>query len=97
MFIFGKIKNYIIATLALALPIIYVMGQVKGRAKEKNKVLQDDLQAQKKTTNFYKKMAEHETDSLTDRKSLTDRLRGNGLQNQSGNILPPNRAVFFRI
>lgn len=79
MFIFGKIKTYIIATLALALPIIYVMGLVKGRAKEKNKVLQDDLQAQKKTTNFYKKMAEHETDTLTDRKSLTDRLRGNGL------------------
>ena len=79
MFIFGKIKTYIIATLALALPIIYVMGQVKGRAKEKNKVLKDDLQAQKKTTNFYKKMAEHETDTLTDRRSLTDRLRGNGL------------------
>ena len=97
MFIFGKIKTYIIATLALALPIIYVMGQVKGRAKEKNKVLQDDLQAQKKTTNFYKKMAEHEADSLTDRKSLTERLRGNGLQNQSGNILPAYRAVFFRI
>ena len=79
MFIFGKIKTYIIATLALALPIIYVMGQVKGRAKEKNKVLQDDLQAQKKTTDFYKKMAEHEADDLNDRKSLTERLRGNGL------------------
>jgi len=79
MFIFGKIKTYIIATLALALPIIFVMGQVKGRAKEKNKGLKDDLQTQKKTTNFNKKREEHEADSLTDRKSLTERLRGTGL------------------
>ena len=79
MFIFGKIKTYIIGALALALPIIYVMGQVMGRSKEKNKVLKDDLQAQKKTTDFYKAMAEHENDNITDRKSLTKRLRGNGL------------------
>ena len=46
---------------------------------EKNKILQDDLQAQKKATDFYKNMAEHETESLTDRKSITDRLRSNGL------------------
>tara|TARA_R100000935_G_scaffold51050_1_gene77313 strand:- start:186 stop:422 length:237 start_codon:yes stop_codon:yes gene_type:complete len=78
MFVFAKIKTYIIATLALALPIIYVMGQFKGRAKEKTKVLKDDLQAQKKTTNFYKAMAEHEDDALTDRKSIIERLR-NGL------------------
>jgi hypothetical protein len=50
-----------------------------GRSKEKNKVLKDDLQAQKKTTDFYKAMAEHENDNITDRKSLTERLRGNGL------------------
>lgn len=79
MFVFGKIKTYIIGALALALPIIYVMGQVMGRSKEKNKVLKDDLQAQKKTTDFYKAMAEHENDNITDRKSLTERLRGNGL------------------
>ncbi len=79
MFIFGKIKTYIIGALALALPIIYVMGKVTGRAKEKNKVLKDDLQAQKKTTDFYKAMAEHENDNINDRKSLTERLRGNGL------------------
>jgi hypothetical protein len=79
VFIFGKIKTYIIGALALALPIIYVMGKVTGRAKEKNKVLKDDLQAQKKTTDFYKAMAEHENDNITDRKSLTERLRGNGL------------------
>lgn len=79
MFIFGKIKTYIIGALALALPIIYVMGKVRGSANEKNKVLKDDLQAQQKATNFYKKMAEHENDNITDRKSLTKRLRGNGL------------------
>ena len=79
MFIFGKIKTYIIGALALALPIIYVMGRVRGAANEKNKVLKDDLQAQKKATDFYKVMAEHEADSITDSRSLTDRLRGNGL------------------
>lgn len=79
MFIFGKIKSYIIGALALALPIIFVMGKVKGAAKEKNKVLKDDLQAQKKTSDFYKAMAEHEDQNLTDDKSLTERLRGNGL------------------
>ena len=79
MFIFGKIKTYIIAALALALPILYVMGRVKGSANEQNKVLKDDLQAQKKSTDFYKAMSEHEETNISDRPSLTDRLRGNGL------------------
>lgn len=79
MFIFGKIKTYIIAALAIALPIIYVMGRVRGAANEQNKVLKDDLQAEQKTTDFYKAMSEHENDSITDRSSITERLRGNGL------------------
>ena len=79
MFIFSKIKTYIIGALALAIPIIYVMGKVVGANKEKNKILKDDLQASKKKTNFYKAISEHEEDTITDRKSLTDRLRGNGL------------------
>ena len=79
MFILGKIKTYIIATLAIALPILYVMGRVRGAANEQNKVLKDDLQAQQKTTTFYKKMAEHETDDINDRADLTDRLRDSGL------------------
>ena len=79
MFIFGKIKDYIIAALAMAIPIIYVFGRIKGSANEKNKVLMDDLETSKKTSDFYKKMAEHEDDNLTDRKSVTDRLRSNGL------------------
>lgn len=77
--IFGKLKTYIIAALALALPIIYVFGQVKGRAKEKTKVLEDELDTRNDQYQFYKKMADDETDNLTDRKSLTDRLRSNGL------------------
>jgi len=77
--LFSKIKSYAIGALALALPIIYVMGQVKGRAKEKTKVLEDELEAQTKVSDFYKNMAAHENDTLTDRKSVTDRLRNNGL------------------
>jgi len=79
VFIFGKIKTYIIATLALALPIIYVMGRVKGKAAEKNKILRDELQAQEKATNFYKAMSENEEDVITDRPSLLSRLRKDGL------------------
>jgi len=79
VFLFGKIKTYIIGALALALPIIYVMGKVMGAAKEKNKVIKDELQASEKASDFYKAMAEDEEDAITDRKSLTDRLRGNGL------------------
>ena len=79
MFLFGKIKSYIIGALALALPIIYIMGQVKGRAKEKNKIIKDELQASEKANDFYKAMAEDEEDAITDRPSLIKRLRGNGL------------------
>ena len=79
MFLFGKIKTYIIGALALALPIIYAMGKVMGAAKEKNKVIKDELEASEKATDFYKAMAENEEDAITDRKYLTDRLRGNGL------------------
>lgn len=64
MFIFGKIKTYIIATLALALPIIYVIGRVRGSANEKNKVLKDDLQAQQKATDFIKRWQSMKTPIL---------------------------------
>ena len=77
--IFSKIKTYIIGALAMAIPIIYFMGKVMGASKEKNKVLKDELEVQGKASDFYKNMAEHETDTLTDRKSVTDRLRNNGL------------------
>ena len=70
--IFSKIKTYIIGSLAMAIPIIYLMGKIMGASKEKNKVLKDDLQASEKATDFYKAMAENEEDAITDRKSLTD-------------------------
>ena len=79
MFLFGKIKTYIIGALALALPIIYVMGKVMGAAKEKNKVIKDELQASEKASDFYKAMAEDEEDAITDRPSLISRLRKDGL------------------
>ena len=78
--VFGKVKDLIIAALAIALPILYIVGRVKGKAAEKNKILKDELQAKEKATDFYKKMAEHEEDSsLDNRNSLTDRLRQDGL------------------
>ena len=78
--IFGRIKDGIIATLLLAIPIIYVFGRAKGKAAEKHKVLKDELQAQNKATDFYKAMAEHEEDGTIDsRSNLSDRLRRNGL------------------
>jgi hypothetical protein len=79
VFLFGKIKTYIIGALALALPIIYAMGKVMGAAKEKNKIIKDELQASEKANDFYKAMAEDEEDAITDRPSLIKRLRGNGL------------------
>jgi len=79
VFIFGKIKTYIIGALALALPIIYTMGKVMGASKEKNKIIKDELQASEKANDFYKAMAEDEEDAITDRPSLIKRLRGNGL------------------
>jgi F0F1-type ATP synthase membrane subunit b/b' len=79
VFLFGKIKTYIIGALALALPIIYVMGKVMGAAKEKNKVIKDELQASEKASDFYKAMAQDEEDAITDRPSLISRLRKDGL------------------
>lgn len=78
--IFGKIKDLIIAALVIALPILYIVGRVKGKAAEKNKILKDEIKAKKKATDFYKAMAEHEEDgSLDNRSGLTDRLRKDGL------------------
>jgi len=78
--IFGKIKDFIIATLILAVPIIYIFGRSSGKASEKSKILKDDLQAKEKATEFYKSMANHEEDTSVDsRAGLTERLRDTGL------------------
>ncbi len=75
----GKIKLYIIIALSVLMPIIHLLGRRKGRAAEQNKIIRDELDAQTKASDFYKSMAEHEDIPTTDRSSLTDRLRGNGL------------------
>jgi len=78
--IVGKIKTYIIASLAVLLPILYVLGRKDGKKIEKQKVLADELQAQQKASDFYKAMAEHEEDtSVNSRDGLVKRLRRDGL------------------
>ena len=75
----SKIKLYIIIALSVLMPIIHLVGRRKGRAAEQNKIIRDELDAEKKASNFYKSMAEHEDITTDSRSSLTDRLRGNGL------------------
>ena len=78
--IVGKIKTYIIAALAVLLPILYVLGRKDGKKIDKKKVLADELQAQQKASDFYKAMAEHEEDtSVNSRDGLVKRLRRDGL------------------
>ncbi len=79
MFIFGKIKLYIIAALGIMLPILYVLGRKDGKTIEKSKVLADELQAKDKAKDFYKALAEHEDFNPTSRDDVTDRLRRDGL------------------
>ena len=80
MFIFSKIKLYIIAALGLLLPILYVLGRKDGKTLEKGKVIADELQAQKKATDFYKAMSEHDKTHIpTNSGELSDRLRKHGL------------------
>lgn len=77
--IFGRVKDLIIAALALAIPVIYVFARLKGKAAYEKQALKDELETSNEIKDFYKKMAEDETDTLTDTKSVTDRLRQNGL------------------
>jgi 2-hydroxy-3-keto-5-methylthiopentenyl-1-phosphate phosphatase len=79
MFIFGKIKTLIIAALAITLPLLYVMGRMKGSSAEKKKILEDEVEASNKSKEFYKKMNEHEDDFFVDRASVSKRLRKSGL------------------
>lgn len=80
MFIVGKIKTYIIAALGILLPILYVLGRKDGKKLTEHKVLADDLQAEKKASDFYKAMSEDAEDfNPTSRDDLTERLRRDGL------------------
>jgi len=79
----GKIKAYLITGLAILLPILYVLGRKDGKNLEKSKVLKDALENEQDKAQFYRSMDKHnheiENNAPTDRNSLTDRLRNNGL------------------
>lgn len=78
--IIGKIKTALLAILAVMLPILYILGRKDGGKDAKNDVLADDLEAQKKVSDFYRAMAEDAEDfNPTSRSDLTDRLRRDGL------------------
>lgn len=81
--VFGKVKIILAALVAAILPVLYIMGRRDGAKAEKNAVLEDELDAQKVTTEFYKAMeknnAEIESNTPRNRDELTDRLRNNGL------------------
>ena len=77
--IFGRVKDLVIAALAMALPVIYVFAKLKGKAAYEKQALVDDVETSNQVKDFYKKMAQDETDTLTDNRSVADRLRQNGL------------------
>ena len=82
-FITGKIKTIVIGILALALPIIYVMGRLGGSTRIKQAVLKEEAEKAKKRANFYQKMAEHEQEIESGRtrshSEFIDKLRKDGL------------------
>lgn len=78
--IVGKLKTYVIGTLAILLPILYVFGRRDGKKFERSNVIEDELRTQAAAKDFYKAMAEHEEDYIpVDRGDLADRLRKHGL------------------
>lgn len=80
MFIVGKIKNYLIAALALALPILYLLGRKDGKKVEQVDDLADELAATREVAKFYEAMAEQDEDfNPTSRSDLAERLRRQGL------------------
>lgn len=80
MFIIGKIKTYLIAALAVLLPILYFFGRKDGAKLKEADHLADDLAATREVAEFYKAMAEHEDDfNPTDRNDLVERVRNTGL------------------
>ena len=82
-FITGKIKTVVIAVLALAIPIIYIMGRLGGSSRIKQAVLKEEAEKAKKRANFYQKMAENEQDIESTRtrshSEFIDKLRQGGL------------------
>lgn len=80
MFLLGKIKTFVIAGLAVLLPILYLFGRRDGAKAQQQADLADDLQTSEKVSDFYKAMAEHEVSfTPTNRSDLIERLRRDGL------------------
>jgi hypothetical protein len=84
--VFGKIKAWIIAGLAAALPIVYVVGRLigraKGRAAAENERTEDANKSAKEVADFYREMANDEeitNGNLNDRDRVSQRLRDKGL------------------
>lgn len=76
----GRIKTFVIAALALLMPILFVVGRSSGKQSEKDKILREELEASQKKNTFYKALSEHEKDHTIDtRDGLINRLRGKGL------------------
>ncbi len=82
-FITGKIKTVVIAVLAIAIPIIYIMGRLGGSSRIKQAVLKEEAEKAKKRANFYQKMAENEQEIESGRtrshSEFIDKLRQGGL------------------
>lgn len=82
-FITGKVKSVAIAVLAVALPVIYLLGRSKGSQATQAAVLRDDLETAGKQADFYKAIQDHEidiqSDAPRDRRTLVERLRRDGL------------------
>ena len=80
---FGKIKDFIIAALALLIPIIYVLGRKDQKKINRSEALEDALELEKDRAEFYRAMEkEHneiENSKPTDRNDLVNRLRSDGL------------------
>jgi hypothetical protein len=80
MFIFSKLKTYLLIAASLLFPFLYILGRKDGKKIAQHTVLTDDLQAEKKASDFYKAMAEDAEDfNPTSRSDITDRLRRDGL------------------
>jgi hypothetical protein len=82
-FLTGKLKTYIIGSLAVLLPIIYVLGRRDQKHIQRSDALEDALELEADRAEFYKSMEQHKHDAQAGKTSSRDdivkRLRGTGL------------------
>jgi len=81
--ILTKLQIALAATVAVLLPILYVIGRRDGARKEKVRRVAEALEAEQARADFYKNIesANNEAENNKPRSSadLTDRLREHGL------------------